>query len=829
MGIKSKSFLKAKWVKVCAVLLAIATAGGIAVSIYQAVTLTKDLGGSLDSLLFEEQSDFTASNAFQEQLAWELYYIKQMLFVYGSEAEMRSGESLKKQEALLKEQYEANLQEKLEDARQEKEQEILEKLPDRDENGEEVALPETTVLPTQPNTPDATTEPQITLSAEEEKEIRDQCLQEYEAQLRSLRGSFEEDYRKAKEELEGLSNLHYALVNRETGEVFTNFQKIDPKSTDFRKLVEQYKWNETYTNDAGYHSGERVVNQTQWMSSYYDMTIRISDWFGQYNDRITLYEKEFVKNGWDVYIALNDELLPKGLNGEFDIYYKLDQNFQYAKNNLPVELAMTAICLLVYVLCAIYLTVASGHRAEAEEITLLWTDRIPNDLHLLLSGSLVILGLAAAAGLPAQILDATQGFQKLLMLAGVGCAMGAGGVLLEWLTSVARNLKRRQFWRNTLLAKCFRFLKKNWKRFQTALHRLKEDIQKHAIPKHHMENLRISILFLFIGYLLGNVILMGLTGLTLRDASYGESPLAFLFFGSITAGFNLIALILFWKSVIALDEMMTAASKTRQGDLSYPLDPAKMPKLLRKFGEDIVGMQDGMRTAVDEAIKGEHMKTELITNVSHDLKTPLTAIVNYVDLLKKCEISDETAREYIGVLEEKSERLKHLIEDLMEASKATTGNVQLHFVKVNLYELAMQAMGENADALEAAGLDVRLNQPEQEPILFADSQKTWRIIDNLISNVKKYALPGTRVYIEVGEENGRGVFSIKNVSREPLDVPVEQLTQRFVRGDAARSTEGSGLGLSIAQSLCELQSGTLEITMDGDLFKVTVRLPLADR
>ncbi len=824
MGIKSKSFLKAKWVKVCAVLLAIATAGGIAVSIYQAVTLTKDLGGSLDSLLFEEQSDFTASNAFQEQLAWELYYIKQMLFVYGSEAEMRSGESLKKQEALLKEQYEANLQDELEDARQEKEQEILESLPDRDENGEKVELPETAVLPTQTNTPDATTEPQITLSAEKEKEIRDQCLQEYEAQLSSLRGSFEENYRKAKEELAGLSNLHYALVNRETGEVFTNFQKIDPKSTDFRKLVEQYKWNETYTNDAGYHSGERVVNQAQWMSSYYDMTIRISDWFGQYNDRITLYEKEFVKNGWDVYIALNDELLPKGLNGELDIYYKLDQNFQYAKNNLPVELAMTAICLLVYVLCAIYLTVASGHRAEAEEITLLWTDQIPNDLHLLLSGSLVILGLAAAAGVPAQRLDATQGFQKLLMLAGVGCAMGAGGVLLEWLTSVARNVKRRQFWRNTLIVKFFRFLKKSWKRFRTALHNIKEDIKAHAIPNHRMENLRTSILFLFVGYLLLNVILIGLTILCMSD---GPS-FAWLFFTVLTVLFNLIVLILFWKTVIALDEIMTAVSKMRQGDLNYPLKTEKMPRPLRKFGEDVVDMQDGMRTAVDEAIKGEHMKTELITNVSHDLKTPLTAIVNYVDLLKKCDISDVTAQEYIGVLEEKSERLKHLIEDLVEASKATTGNLKLNFIKVNLYELAMQAVGENEDALEAAGLDVRLNTPEKEPILYADSQKTWRIIDNLISNVKKYALAGTRVYIEVSEDNGYGVFSIKNVSRDPLDVPVEQLTQRFVRGDASRSTEGSGLGLSIAQSLCELQKGTLAVSMDGDLFKVTVHLPLAE-
>uniref|UniRef100_UPI003FF15820 sensor histidine kinase n=1 Tax=Candidatus Fimivicinus sp. TaxID=3056640 RepID=UPI003FF15820 len=661
------------------------------------------------------------------------------------------------------------------------------------------------------------------LSAGEEKKIRDQCLQAYEAQLRSLRGSFEEDYRKAKEELASLSNLHYALVNRETDEVFTNFQKIDPKSTDFRKLVEQYKWNETYTNIAGYHSGERVVNQSQWLSSYDYTSIRISDWFHQYDDRITLYEKEFVKSGWDVYIALNDELLPKGLDGELDIYYKLDQNFQQAKNNLPVALAMTAICLLVYMLCAIYITVASGHRAETEEITLLWTDRIPNDLHLLLSGSLVILGLAAAAGPPAQI-DATQGFQKLLTLAGIGCAMGAGGVLLEWLTSVARNVKRRQFWRNTLIVKFFRFLKKSWKRFRTALHNVKEDIKAHAIPNHRMENLRTSILFLFVGYLLLNVILIGLTILCMADGP----GFAWLFFTVLTILFNLIVLILFWKTVIALDEIMTAVSKTRQGDLNYPLKTEKMPRMLRKFGEDVVGMQDGMRTAVDEAIKGEHMKTELITNVSHDLKTPLTAIVNYVDLLKKCDISDATAQEYIGVLEEKSERLKHLIEDLVEASKATTGNLKLNFIKVNLYELAVQAVGENEDALEAAGLDVRLNTPEKEPILYADSQKTWRIIDNLISNVKKYALAGTRVYIEVSEDNGYGVFSIKNVSRDPLDVPVEQLTQRFVRGDASRSTEGSGLGLSIAQSLCELQKGTLAVSMDGDLFKVTVHLPLAD-
>ena len=814
MAIKSKSFLRSKGLKAICVLLVLALTGVCMLSVCQAVDLANHLGGrSLESILQETDGDFTSSSMFQQLLAKNLYSMHQMAFVYHSEEAVRDGSALKEQEELLKKEKDETLQEKLESLRQEKEEEAArQKETDYNSYDEYGSIETTASSPTEPT--------RVELTEEEEAEIRREIEYSYNEQLRYLRMNFEDKYREAKIALSELVNLHYLLVNRKTGEIYTNLEgTIDPKTMDLRSLVEQYQWNESYTEQYRYHSGERVDPYSQQMAGMWAGSLDYDNWAKAYQDRVTLYEKEFVNQGWDVYVGLNDHLESS------DEFYSLQTQFKIAQNTLPSYLIAAGVSFLLVVALAICLIAASGRRAGTEEITLIWTDRIPNDLHLILSGALIVVGVSCIVYTMSSLWYPSYEASSLGVVAAIASAMATMGILLEWLTSVARNLKRKQFWRNTLLAKLFRFFKKNWRRFQTALHHLKADIQKHAIPKHHMENLRISILFLFIFYLVINVALVFIVSFCLFDSEV----FPFLFFGAFAALFNLIVLILFWKSVIALDEMMTAVSKTRQGDLSYPLTPSKMPKLLRNFGEDIIGMQEGMRTAVDEAIKGEHMKTELITNVSHDLKTPLTAIVNYVDLLKKCEISDETAREYIGVLEEKSERLKHLIEDLVEASKATTGNVKLNFVKVNLYELAMQAMGENADALEAAGLDVRLNQPEQEPILFADSQKTWRIIDNLISNVKKYALAGTRVYIEVGEENGAGVFAIKNVSREPLDVPIEQLTQRFVRGDASRSTEGSGLGLSIAQSLCELQSGTLEITMDGDLFKVTVRLPLADR
>lgn len=248
--------------------------------------------------------------------------------------------------------------------------------------------------------------------------------------------------------------------------------------------------------------------------------------------------------------------------------------------------------------------------------------------------------------------------------------------------------------------------------------------------------------------------------------------------------------------------------------------------MLTEMAETVNSMGTGLEKAVGECIKSERLKTELITNVSHDLKTPLTSIISYIDLLKGENIENATAREYINVLDERSHRLKQLVEDLVEASKAVTGNLKAEVQVLRLDELVGQALGEYQDRMESGGLVV-VSDKMQEVWAMADGRHMWRIIENLFSNVCKYAMPQTRVYIEVYSDDNYGYCTIKNISKEPLNIDPNELTERFVRGDASRTTEGSGLGLAIAQSLILIQEGLLDIAIDGDLFKVTIKIPLA--
>ena len=226
-------------------------------------------------------------------------------------------------------------------------------------------------------------------------------------------------------------------------------------------------------------------------------------------------------------------------------------------------------------------------------------------------------------------------------------------------------------------------------------------------------------------------------------------------------------------------------------------------------------------------MKSERFKAELITNVSHDLKTPLTSIINYVDLLKMQGLDSPRAPEYLEVLDRKSQRLKKLTEDLVEASKASTGSLPVHLERLGMVQLFQQAAGEFEERFAQAGLTVVPGLPAEELWILADGRHLWRVIDNLLSNCNKYALPGTRIYADVFRRDGRVVLTLKNVSRQQLNMPAEQLMERFVRGDQARSTEGSGLGLSIARSLTELQGGQFGIEIDGDLFKAAVSFPEA--
>lgn len=273
------------------------------------------------------------------------------------------------------------------------------------------------------------------------------------------------------------------------------------------------------------------------------------------------------------------------------------------------------------------------------------------------------------------------------------------------------------------------------------------------------------------------------------------------------------------------DVVMDQVINMNQGNLT-PNENLEDAGPFSRLQEELVKVQNSVSLAVEEKTKSQKMKTELITNVSHDLKTPLTAIITYVNLLKEEGITEEERREYINTLDQKSMRLKILIEDLFEASKAASGSVELQITQVNLCELIYQVYYEMADLLEAAGVELRLHLPEKKVILNLDSQKTYRIFANLIGNISKYALQGTRAYLDFTENEDTVTVILKNISALDLDgVTPESLTERFVRGDASRTTEGSGLGLAIAKSFAELQGGKMELEIDGDMFKAFVSFP----
>ena len=275
-----------------------------------------------------------------------------------------------------------------------------------------------------------------------------------------------------------------------------------------------------------------------------------------------------------------------------------------------------------------------------------------------------------------------------------------------------------------------------------------------------------------------------------------------------------------------MKSLKAAGEKLAAGEFEHKIDTKHMYWEFKHHAENLNSIGDGMAAAVEQRMKSERLKTELITNVSHDIKTPLTSIINYVDLLERPHTPEEGA-EYLEVLERQSKRLKKLTEDLVEASKASTGNMSVTLAPTSTLEIINQSLAEYGQRMEAGKLSVLINVPEPAPTVRADGRLLWRVMDNLFNNVVKYAMPETRVYVDVRTSEGNAVISVKNISRAALNVSAGELMERFVRGDASRSTEGSGLGLSIAKSLTELQHGQFSISTDGDLFKAEITLPLA--
>ena len=280
----------------------------------------------------------------------------------------------------------------------------------------------------------------------------------------------------------------------------------------------------------------------------------------------------------------------------------------------------------------------------------------------------------------------------------------------------------------------------------------------------------------------------------------------------------------FFLRIQSFKRFEDALKKVSEGTLEEKLEKRDYALEFGNSVEYLNNISNGFKTAIDERLKSERMKTELITNVSHDIKTPLTSIINYVDLLKKEEIDNEKAKEYLEILDSKSQRLKRLTEDLVEASKASSGNLKLELKQINIVELMNQAIGEFEDRFKDRKLEIITKFDKPTINIKADSRYMYRVVDNLFSNISKYALESSRVYIDIENKHKEVLISIKNISKERLNITEEELMQRFVRGDKSRTTEGSGLGLAIARSLVNLQGGNLACKIDGDLFKIEITM-----
>lgn len=486
---------------------------------------------------------------------------------------------------------------------------------------------------------------------------------------------------------------------------------------------------------------------------------------------------------YDVKLYLDDNLAAK----DHYYYYAKAINLAYS-----MRFSVFIIILIAFALTLtlwIYLINVSC-RKDKNEVTLNYFDKIPFDLYVCI--------LALIVALPITVVYESYDAEMELIFTIISC-ISAYCAFMAFILSLSTRIKKGVLFYNTIIAKILLCCK-----------RLILTVAKYL--GHILSNINLVWKIAAL-----SVIIACLEIFTLIVFQYEIGlilVLAFLF--------NIIMIPLIILIGIMLMKLKNGGERLASGDVSAQIDTSRMFGDFRKFGETLNNIGDGLQNAVDERMKSERMKTELITNVSHDIKTPLTSIINYVDLIKKEEIDNEKAIEYIDVLDRQSNRLKKLIEDLVEASKASTGALKIDPRPCDVGVLLSQAAGEYSEKFESNSLEVILNIPENPVAIMADGRYLWRVFDNLFNNICKYALKNTRVYLDLSVIDKKAIITFRNISSSPLNISSEELMERFVRGDSSRNTEGSGLGLSIAKSLTELQKGSLELYIDGDLFKAVI-------
>lgn len=579
---------------------------------------------------------------------------------------------------------------------------------------------------------------------------------------------------------EGNTNAAYLLVDLEKNRVYTN-RAAYQKAEDWKKNLEAMK-----------QMGKYVVVAPKLVDFESNMGGSASEW------RQTIGGSMWTEH----YICAF--AVDTGYPIQDQFYQESRMYAEYApklKNIFSMGVSAVVLLLIGFV----WLTIVSGHSNKGEGIRLLLIDRMKTELFVILAGGALLgavaLGAAAldecsryaASDVPFCGYESGRGImafgvEEFMLLGGTALLICAAG-LIFWLGMV-RRIKAHTIWKNSILRGLIGFLK--------------------TLVRHI--NIIWKAVLAFSIFVVLHWIVMAVP--------YDPGIWIILAFAAEAAAFVYLI-----RDAIAGNRIKKGVKAIADGQVDYQISLKGLKGEQKEVAEAVNMIGEGLDKAVEKSMKNERLKTDLITNVSHDIKTPLTSIINYVEILKREKFENPKIQEYLKVLEEKAYRLKTLTEDVVEASKVSSGNVNLEMMNLNLVELINQTCVEFEEKFEEQNLHLVLNMPGEPVNIYADGRRMWRVLANIFNNAAKYAMEGTRVYADLYQTEKEVQFTLKNVSRQPLNISADELTERFIRGDVSRSTEGSGLGLSIAENLTRLQGGSFELYLDGDLFKVQIRFP----
>lgn len=574
----------------------------------------------------------------------------------------------------------------------------------------------------------------------------------------------------------GATNVNYMYVDTKSGKVYTNIK--DVTSSNYLKTLDKL------TSGAGPFM--LIAPDTQ------DCVLgfsNISDW-------TVSYWQNMLKNTG---LAGENYLYFVSVDKDFPVLDRIKQEkLVYDKFEpwlVPV-MAGSVLALILALAGVVILTIGAGRNNEDKKVHLNFFDRCYTEIVAVVVFMIWLMGTSvivqAMDDEEMRIVWKTIGFGALGLWFGIWFLAG-------WL-SLVRRIKARSLWRDSLLRHILLLVRKCFSKCSNLLVFLGGNM---------ISRVKIILLFgifIFLQFMF--------TGMTVE----GGSALSLL----LMIVMDCAVLYYLIKKAWGREQIIAGLKKITDGDLQYKIPTEKLSGEQEMVADYINHIGEGLDAAVENSLKNERMKTELITNVSHDIKTPLTSIINYVDLLKRENPEDPKIRGYLEVLENKAQRLKVLTEDVVEASKASTGNIALEMTDLNFIELVHQVIGEFEEKFEERNLTMVVHFDEEEAIICADGRRLWRVLENVFGNVSKYAMENTRVYVDVKVDRPNVQLSLKNISAQPLNISAEELTERFIRGDVSRNTEGSGLGLSIAKDLVQLQGGEFKLYLDGDLFKVTI-------